>query len=306
MECSTLEIARAEEYIGYTLDEKALSMLEYKVLMNLEQGGVLPAFRVKRNGRLQLVYLIPEGFHTLESLTYSLEPDVLLHAMAAIDKVCAQIEENGFLKFEHLDMNPDHMVLNIHTGSLQMIYLPVSMGMETAILGRDNVLRELFQKLAAGNGHGETAPGLRQLRMDLADGHMEFWQIAERIRAGTYGETRRFDGKEAVPEAASPQPARANPYLVILENQARLEVNKAKYVIGKNQEIVDGVIYNHNTVSRMHCAILTEGGCCYIQDLGSKNGTFVNGQYVSAGSRVRLRNGDRIRLAECDLIFYEG
>ncbi len=290
MECSTLEIVCTEEYIGYTFDEKALSMLEYKVLMNLEQGGVLPAFQVKRNGNPQLLYLIPEGFHTLETLTYSLEPDMFLHVAAAIDKVSTGIEENGFLKFEHLDMNPDHIVLNIHTGSLQMIYLPVSIGMETAILGKDNVLRELFQKLAARNGHGETAPGLRQLRMDLADRCMEFWQILERIQAGAYGEMRHF----------------ANPYLVVLDNQMCLEVNKAEYLIGKNQEIVDGVICNHDTVSRMHCAILKEEGCCYIQDLGSKNGTFVNDQYVSAGSKVRLRNGDRIRLAACELIFYEG
>jgi pSer/pThr/pTyr-binding forkhead associated (FHA) protein len=44
------------------------------------------------------------------------------------------------------------------------------------------------------------------------------------------------------------------------------------------------------TVSRQHCLIEVEAGGVWIQDLGSLNGTLVNGEKI--GQRQRVRNGD--------------
>jgi pSer/pThr/pTyr-binding forkhead associated (FHA) protein len=44
------------------------------------------------------------------------------------------------------------------------------------------------------------------------------------------------------------------------------------------------------TVSRQHCLIEVEDGGVWIQDLGSLNGTLVNGEKI--GQRQRVRNGD--------------
>ena len=86
----------------------------------------------------------------------------------------------------------------------------------------------------------------------------------------------------------------------------RLDIHCTDYVMGKEQIRDDGVNYNHNTVSRQHCVILHENDNYYIQDLNSKNGTYVNDQYVPVGIKTALHDGDRIRLAECNMIFYEG
>ena len=55
--------------------------------------------------------------------------------------------------------------------------------------------------------------------------------------------------------------------------------------------------------SRRHAAVRTapDGGC-WVRDLGSTNGTFVNGERVE-GERV-LRPGDRIEIGEASVTFY--
>ena len=50
-------------------------------------------------------------------------------------------------------------------------------------------------------------------------------------------------------------------------------------------------------VSRMHAQIHQDGEVFRIRDLGSKNGTFINGTRLK-GEDHRLKNGDRIELAE--------
>jgi len=50
-----------------------------------------------------------------------------------------------------------------------------------------------------------------------------------------------------------------------------------------------------DTISRRHAEIALRGGVCVIRDLGSANGTWVNGRSVE---RTRLRRGDELRLGE--------
>ena len=46
-------------------------------------------------------------------------------------------------------------------------------------------------------------------------------------------------------------------------------------------------------VSKRHALLAVEGGCLKVEDLASKNGTFVNGARIGA---LDLRPGDEIRL----------
>ncbi len=50
-----------------------------------------------------------------------------------------------------------------------------------------------------------------------------------------------------------------------------------------------------DAVSRRHAEIALRGGVCVVRDLGSCNGTWVNGRSVQ---RARLRRGDKLQLGE--------
>ncbi|MBO5284236.1 MAG: FHA domain-containing protein [Lachnospiraceae bacterium] len=305
MDHTSLVVTQTEEYISFVFDEDSLSTLEYKVLMNLEKGDFLPAYLMKQNGRRQLLYVIPGASHTLESVGYSLEPKLLFYVIDAIDRLCMEIENNGFLKTEHLDMNLKHMVLDTNSGKLQMIYLPVSSN-ATVMLNKDSALRELAKELVSHNVNLKVSTRIQQLHADLMDNRISFTVILEKIRTGAYERETYFDEKGTIVVKQQTGGVRKIPYLVVLENQMRLEINRPEYVLGKNRDMADGVIYNHTTVSRKHCRVIEEKGHYYIQDLGSKNGTYVNDRYLMGDEKVELHNGDRVRLAECDLIFYAG
>jgi pSer/pThr/pTyr-binding forkhead associated (FHA) protein len=57
-----------------------------------------------------------------------------------------------------------------------------------------------------------------------------------------------------------------------------------------------GIVIDHRTVSAQHARISHFDGAWHIRDLGSKNGTFVDGQRVEVGPWRRLEAGARIDL----------
>ncbi|MBH23983.1 MAG: hypothetical protein CMH57_05940 [Myxococcales bacterium] len=61
-------------------------------------------------------------------------------------------------------------------------------------------------------------------------------------------------------------------------------------LIGRSSEL--DMVLVEDMVSRQHSRIVTENGQLYIEDLGSTNGTFVNGEKIF--SRKLLKEGDRI------------
>jgi subtilisin family serine protease len=58
------------------------------------------------------------------------------------------------------------------------------------------------------------------------------------------------------------------------------------------------IVLDDTQASRQHAVISRQGDQFFIQDLGSTNGTFVNGQRLVPNVPFLLRPGDRVRLAE--------
>lgn len=52
-------------------------------------------------------------------------------------------------------------------------------------------------------------------------------------------------------------------------------------------------------VSRLHCQLSSTGGTLQVKDLGSTNGTFVNGKRIAAAAE--LKAGDVLRVGRVEL-----
>ncbi len=60
------------------------------------------------------------------------------------------------------------------------------------------------------------------------------------------------------------------------------------------------IVVEDDLVSKQHAAIYYKNGDFIIDDLNSKNGTFVNGQLIE---RAKLEDGDRIKLGKTEYLF---
>ena len=70
-----------------------------------------------------------------------------------------------------------------------------------------------------------------------------------------------------------------------------------KYLIGRGEDCQ--LRPQSNLVSRRHCAIVLEEGRALLQDFGSTNGTYVNGERVK--DEQELKNGDRLKIGVIEL-----
>jgi DNA-binding winged helix-turn-helix (wHTH) protein len=66
------------------------------------------------------------------------------------------------------------------------------------------------------------------------------------------------------------------------------------------------VVVPERQISRGHMRIRREATGYFLEDLGSKNGTFVNGRQAQSGASVLLQDGDEIQLALCVRMVFVG
>jgi hypothetical protein len=69
-------------------------------------------------------------------------------------------------------------------------------------------------------------------------------------------------------------------------------VGRSAVLVGRHPHC-DVRLRSHR-VSRWHCCLTEVDGCVLVRDLGSTNGTLINGRFVEAG---RLRPGDELSIA---------
>jgi serine phosphatase RsbU (regulator of sigma subunit) len=79
------------------------------------------------------------------------------------------------------------------------------------------------------------------------------------------------------------------------------ELHVERTVLGRHPNC--HVVFDNGAISRHHAQILESHGSYYIEDLRSRNGTYLNGQPLE--SRTELHDGDQIRLCDITLVFAE-
>jgi pSer/pThr/pTyr-binding forkhead associated (FHA) protein len=99
--------------------------------------------------------------------------------------------------------------------------------------------------------------------------------------------------KEAGPEASTPGAPYESSTEIILRNQVT-QIGRSSQKRNLHPEIAcdwdDSVSHRHAKIE------LDTDGNAFLIDVGSTNGTMLNGQLISANSAVKLKDGDRISL----------
>lgn len=104
--------------------------------------------------------------------------------------------------------------------------------------------------------------------------------------------------KDASPRGMSAElvPAHSGTDLPVI----RLEGKEV--LVGKHARAVD-VVLPSGTVSRIHARLFMSGGEYYLSDLGSKNGTSVDGHTAVGNEEIRLTDGAGVKFADLEYVF---
>lgn len=87
-----------------------------------------------------------------------------------------------------------------------------------------------------------------------------------------------------------------------------IQLGRDELLLGREKEWVDEVISTKDIVSRKHAKILIVKEAYCIEDLGSRNATYVNGQMIPKNTPVPLKHNDRINICEDEFeaVFLDG
>lgn len=81
----------------------------------------------------------------------------------------------------------------------------------------------------------------------------------------------------------------------------RYDLKSDRYVLGRHPDC--HIVIDVGAVSRNHCQIIREGEHYFLEDLGSRNGTFLNDEPRKIEGRRPLKTGDQIRVCEVTFTF---
>ena len=106
--------------------------------------------------------------------------------------------------------------------------------------------------------------------------------------------------------AYAPRPT-GNPELVVEESevlapQTRFDLKDGATSVGRSSTS-DVVLKSDDYASGRHAQLTRHGGLLYVEDLGSTNGTYVNGRKTVGATPVR--NGDNVRIGSTTFRYEE-
>jgi hypothetical protein len=94
------------------------------------------------------------------------------------------------------------------------------------------------------------------------------------------------------------------PYLVVTAGRGRGQTFDLRGEVRLGRDRSNAIVISDGKVSRHHFRLDPIRGTYILSDLGSANGTFVNGVRVT--QPVRLHDGDLINLGDTQIVFYTG
>lgn len=293
-----IRIKQDSQYISYILEDSyKFHLTGYRVLQKQGEKGLIPCSRDRYNGHIKLLYPVA-NYVPVSTIAVRWSSGLMFECILRIIKILTIVQENGFLQLETVDLDLSHIFIEADNGQVHMIVLPVtSDGKTLSLESWENRLKKMLLEILgishqAGNAQRVALRGILREHIDSLDSlNRKIKQIAfaggMQTDSGKRGKTDRMAGNNEVHFVSE------NP-----ENKIDIVIRKKDFILGKNISIVDAVVNVSPAISRKHCAIHIAETKVYIEDLGSKNHTYVNGMLVQPGQQVEIRPGDKIRLAD--------
>ncbi len=291
---------------AYVLNDSNLFLpTEYKVLQSQTDGGFVKCMKTLYNGHVQLYYLV-NALKPMASMLPSMNADSFIVVVTNIFADIIAAKSNGFLSCQNVELAFEKIFVDPSTLKVNMVYLPVSKHLYEDYYSFESNLRANLIRLIDGMIN-LSSPRTAQLASELANGTVSLEDIYTMLKGGSIGHTGGLGSKSGIKSgtgsgttAVPEKELRVRLVAMNAPVRVELDINKDRYVIGKNTAAVDGAVTFNKMISRVHCRIDKQGSRCTITDLQSANGTYVNKVRLQPNQAHPVKNGDIIRLANSD------
>ena len=221
---------------------------------------------------------------------------------------------------EHLLMKPDMVFLDENTLQMYFVYQPVSVAKEMTDDLFAVIHDIIYQELKKEGGVGQVY--LIDFQNYLKQGDYRLEHVRQYIVQAVSGKTLSGMGspikqqpsdKEddleqytvmlgSAGSAGNGAPKSKCMHLIRVKTNERMTFSEDIVKIGRSSQNTYCVTGNAS-IGRNHAAIIKRGDTCYLKDLGSVNGTSVNGIHLGGNQACKLKSGDRIQLADEQFVF---
>lgn len=282
---------------SYLLNDTMLfSNTDYKILQSNENGPFIKCMKMKLNGKMQFFYLTA-GLRSFGSMVSQMDPDTFVSVIGNVFYSINKVKTNGFLKIENLDLQMDHIFIDVITRDAYLLYLPLTKGMFVDGSMAENDFRSGVMKMILGIST-LSSPKTMQLFANLQNATIPMEMVCDGLIS--------FKQKEKIiEEPEKPGFASQNHKMklvsVNMSDKTVLSIEKDIYIVGRSKKHADGVVIDDKKmVGRAHCRITKDEVGFWIEDLDSANGTYINKQKILAGNKCKIQNGDILKLANIE------
>ena len=278
-----------EKQLSFLFQEKdSYFEMGYLILKQAKLAGMLPYKRVQQNGREKLCFQIDEVVK-LSHVLPRLSEDEVIDVLYAVVFMTQRVEENGFMKKECIWCRYEQIYIDRDVHNPMFAVLPITQEFRYAD-GSDwmNGFEECLCKIAVYLSI-KKQQRVQQLIKLYKTGQMKVEELLEEINQLGNGMSGLLVDKTE--EETSAKTNKLELIYAGKEGTFQFNMEDEEFLIGRGTDS-DGMLQVSMKVSRRHCLITKINENYFAQDLGTTNGTYVNGTQIPPYELMELQHND--------------
>ena len=311
------EASAGQDFVYVINDPTCVAADEYNQISKGDNESFVNVMYGNFNGQNAFYYVV-NTYKSVSELAEGLNVPRFIEIIKDFLGIVIKTKESGTLKEENIITSLSKIYIDPKTKKVKAVYAPVIQKVPVKAVLFENEVRDVFARLMKK---------LQNLQGERAD-EVVSWLIDEKLSiTELYDKLSEEDSKSRVTIAnirdtgelttMKSQPvtadipghtgylaARNMPAITLTHLNGKLPeivVTNDNFVIGRSADTCDGVVPD-TSASRVHCKISQVGNKVAVIDLGSANGTFVNGSGLKSGEARYISDNDTVRIGKCDFL----
>ena len=316
------EEAAGKDFVYILNDPDKIAPDEYNYISQDSKEPFIKTMYGNFNGQ-NAFYYVSNGHKSVASVVQAISGARFLEITRDFLKILITVKKSSFLKEENIVAALTKIFIDPKTRAIKAVYVPVIEKEPEDGGSYEKEVRSVFANLLKnlpnlkGDRQTEASEILSDESLTMEDVYDKISAIVEeeaedasksRVSIANIKDTGELSTLQPVmadiPGHTGYLAARNMPAITLTHLNGKLPeivVTNDNFVIGRSSDASDGAVPDASA-SRIHCKISQVGNKIAVIDLGSANGTFVNGSRLKSGEARYISDNDTLRIGKCDFL----